>query len=119
MQFQLQQNLQRYPRSHFHEVSWAVGPLGQSGVTWRKEAGSQGEAERPVTLDRVLAFCAIYPLQVRSGISISVFPWSAHIFLSAAPAALFVGPRMPQAAKTPNVEAQRPAMRKLKFLLGE
>src|ERR1700751_180110 len=24
--------VQKYPLSHFHEISWAVGPLGQSGA---------------------------------------------------------------------------------------
>lgn len=44
---------QRYPVSHFHEVSWAVGPLGQSG--WPQTIGQSGI----VILNETLSFAKV------------------------------------------------------------
>jgi hypothetical protein len=46
--------VQRYPLSHFHEVSWAVGPSRQSGVMRREEAEQRGEVHRRITADRAV-----------------------------------------------------------------
>ena len=43
--------VQRYPLTHFHEVSWAVGPLGQSGVMRREKAVERYEVDRWISLD--------------------------------------------------------------------